>query len=222
MRTLGRKIIVHRGETFTFRAEIFKNDGVTPYMLFDTYVNPYMVLTVSSNSLSMQGKYQLNSWLDLSTYHKFKYSEPYYVEDSVVSANTLPQGHNAGEYLYYTQDENGVKTFYYYPSNAYQVYSFVITKQFLNAQTKYWIESQYMYELSLMCGQFTIEVLTNTYKSVYPDREWIPTDSRQLYEEIEKCRPDLLKGIRWSAPLTNYSTMDVIQRPEPLIIKNNC
>lgn len=222
MRTLGRKIIVRRGETFTFTAEIFKNDGVTPYMLFDTYTNPYMVLTVSSNSLSMQGKYQLNSWLDLSTYHKFKYSEPYYVEDSVVSANTLPRGHNAGEYLYYTQDENGIKTFYYYPSNAYQAYSFVITKQFLNAQTKYWIESQYMYELSLTCGQFTIEVLTNTYKSIYPDREWIPTDSRQLYEEIEKCRPDLLKGIRWSAPLTNYSTMDIIQRPEPLIIKNNC
>ena len=225
MRTLGRKIIVHRGETFTLTRKVLKDDGVTPYVLSDAIKNPYLIITISSNTFRVDGRYRLNSWLDLSTYPRFRSVTPEYLPSETISANTNPStlGYDADgrDCIFYTVDGSGNKYFYYW-DGEYKTYSFVFHKHFLNVHTKDWIESQYQYEFRIVGGQKTEAILLDMYKGIYPDRMWIPTDARTLYDEIAKCRPDLVKNIRWSAPLANFFTEDILQRPELLIIKPNC
>lgn len=224
MRTLGRKIIVHRGETFTLTRKVFKDDGVTPFVLAKSITNPYLIITVSSNTFRVDGKYRLNSWLDLSTYPSFRRSTPEYKSSEDITNNVAPASpdNDGAGCIYYTQDTAGTKYYYYWNGTEYKDYSFVFRKQFLNVHTRDWIESQYQYEFRLVGGQKTQPLLLDMYKGIYPDRMWIPSDARTLYEEIKKCRPDFVKNIRWSAPLANFFTEDILQRPELLIIKPNC
>lgn len=235
MRVLGKKIIVQRGETFTLSCKVYKDDGVTPYILSSTIENPYIVITISSNTFNVNGRYRLNSWLDLSEYPSFRSLTPAYLSDENLEQQQLPEDANKDgkDTVYYTQDSNGNKSYYYWrvtghddegnpTTGQFDSYSFEFHKYFLHTITKDWIESQYQYEFRLVGGQDTTEILTNMYQSVYPDRMWVPTDNRTLYDEIVKCRPDLVKDLRWSAPLTNYSTVDTLQRPQLLIIKPNC
>ena len=155
----------------------------------------------------------------------------------VIETNAAPpEPDNDGQgSIYYTQDASGNKEYYYWYvtqwsdekepkplAGEYRPYSFVFHKQFLNVHTRDWIESQYQYEFRLVGGQKTQPLLLDMYKGIYPDRMWVPSDARTLYEEIKKCRPDLVKNIRWSAPLANFFTEDILQRPELLIIKPNC
>ena len=100
-------------------------------------------------------------------------------------------------------------------------YSFVFTKQFLEYQTRDWVESQYQYTFKLIGGQKTNDVLKGIYDSIYPYSPFRPTDNLTLYNEIKKCRPDMVRNIRPSAPLANYTTEDILQRPEKLIIKQS-
>ena len=109
----------------------------------------------------------------------------------------------------------------YSSDNKYVAYSFVFTKQFLECQTRDWVESQYQYTFKLIGGQKTNDVLKGMYDSIYPYRPFKPTDNLTLYNEIKKCRPDMVRNIRPSAPLANYTTEDILQRPEKLIIKQS-
>lgn len=224
MRTLGRKIIVHRGETFILTRKVFKDDGVTPYVLSKSITNPYIIITVSSNTFRVDGKYRLNSWLDLSTYPSFRRQTPEYKSSEDITNNVAPDApdNDGAGCIYYTQDTAGTKYYYYWTGTEYKDYSFVFHKQFLNVHTRDWIESQYQYEFRLVGGQKTQPLLLDMYKSIYHNRMWVPSDARTLYEEVKKCRPDLVKNIRWSAPLANFFTEDILQRPELLIIKSNC
>ena len=71
MKTLGKTIIVNRGETFVLSRKVFKDDGITPYVLSTSIVNPYLIITVSSSTYRVNGGYKTNFWLDLSTYPSF-------------------------------------------------------------------------------------------------------------------------------------------------------
>lgn len=220
MRTLGKTIYVHRGETFVLARKVFKDDGVTPFVLSMYIKNPYIIITITSNTYDINGRYKYNAWLNLSTYPSFRSITPEYVENSVISSNQLPSGKNADgkDCVFYTQDEYGNKEFYYYTNGAYKPYRFVFHKHFLNVHTKDWTESQYRYSFRLVGGQDTHEYLLNAYKGVYPDRMHIPDDNKTLYDEIANCRPDLINNIRYSAPLVNFFTEDILQKPEKLVI----
>ena len=225
MKTLGKTIVVHRGETFRLVRKVFKDDGVTPYVLAKSIVNPYLIITVSSNTLKVNGKYKFNSWLNLATYPSFRRTTPDLIDQSNITSNTLPEGasQDGADCIYYTQDSSGNKTFYYWNSDTstFKEYAFVFHKQFLNVHTKDWIESQYQYEFRIVGGLLTNDYLLDTYKAVYPDRMWVPKDPRTQYEEIAKCRPELLIGVRWSTPLCNFFTEDILQKPQKLIVKPN-
>ena len=227
MKTLGKTIIVHRGETFRLARKVFKDDGVTPYILSNSITNPYLIITVSSNTLAVNGKYKLNSWLDLSTYPSFRRMTPELIDNTNITDNDLPSGYNTDgkDCVFYTQDSEGTKEFYYWSINGnsgtFKPYSFVFHKYFLNVHTKDWIESQYQYEFRIVGGQKTEEYLLALYKATYPYRTYVPNDARTLYEEIKKCNPNLVKGIRWSAPLCNFFTEDILQKPQKLTIKPN-
>lgn len=229
MRTIGKTIIVHRGETFKLKRAVYKEDGVTPYVLSMNVENPYLIITVSSNNYKVDGKYKLNSWLDLSSYPSFRRTNAEYLAISYITPispnyNDLPYGYNSDgkDCIFYTQDSYGNKEYWYYDGSVYKEYDFTFSKQFLNIHTSQWIESQYLYEFRIVGGKRTDEYLSSLYDSVYPDRTYKPSGNFELYKEIKKCNPELVKGIRPSAPLVNFSTQDILQKPEIIIVKSNC
>lgn len=217
MKVLGKSIIVRRGETFVLSRKVFKDDGKTPFVLPLSIQNPYLVISVTSTAYNVEGRYKCNYWLNLEKYPKFQSSTPILLTTEQFNSNTLPAGYTATSNIY-TYDRN----YYMYSSdNKYVAYSFVFTKQFLEYQTRDWVESQYQYTFKLIGGQKTNDVLKGMYDSIYPYRPFKPTDNLTLYNEIKKCRPDMVRNIRSSAPLANYTTEDILQRPEKLIIKQS-
>lgn len=217
MKVLGKSIIVRRGETFVLSRKVFKDDGKTPFVLPLSIQNPYLVISVTSTAYNVEGRYKCNYWLNLEKYPKFESSTPILLTAEQFDSNTLPAACTATSNIY-TYDKN----YYMYSSdNKYVAYSFVFTKQFLEYQTRDWVESQYQYTFKLIGGQKTNDVLKGMYDSIYPYRPFKPTDNLTLYNEIKKCRPDMVRNIRPSAPLANYTTEDILQRPEKLIIKQS-
>lgn len=217
MKVLGKSIIVRRGETFVLSRKVFKDDGKTPFVLPLSIQNPYLVISVTSTAYNVEGRYKCNYWLNLEKYPKFESSTPILLTAEQFNSNALPAGCTATSNIY-TYDKN----YYMYSSdNKYVAYSFVFTKQFLEYQTRDWVESQYQYTFKLIGGQKTNDILKGMYDSIYPYRPFKPTDNLTLYNEIKKCRPDMVRNIRPSAPLANYTTEDILQRPEKLIIKQS-
>lgn len=217
MKVLGKSIIVRRGETFVLSRKVFKDDGKTPFVLPLSIQNPYLVISVTSTAYNVEGRYKCNYWLNLEKYPKFESSTPILLTAEQFNSNALPAGCTATSNIY-TYDKN----YYMYSSdNKYVAYSFVFTKQFLEYQTRDWVESRYQYTFKLIGGQKTNDVLKGMYDSIYPYRPFKPTDNLTLYNEIKKCRPDMVRNIRPSAPLANYTTEDILQRPEKLIIKQS-
>ena len=217
MKVLGKNIIVRRGETFVLSRKVFKDDGRTPFVLPTSILNPYLVISVTSTAYNVEGRYKCNYWLNLEKYPKFESSTPILLTAEQFNSNALPAGCTATSNIY-TYDKN----YYMYSSdNKYVAYSFVFTKQFLEYQTRDWVESQYQYTFKLIGGQKTNDVLKGMYDSIYPYHPFRPTDNLTLYNEIKKCRPDMVRNIRPSAPLANYTTEDILQRPEKLIIKQS-
>lgn len=217
MKVLGKSIIVRRGETFVLSRKVFKDDGRTPFVLPLSIQNPYLVISVTSTAYNVEGRYKCNYWLNLEKYPKFQSSTPILLTTEQFNSNTLPAVCTATSNIY-TYNRN----YYMYSSdNKYVAYSFVFTKQFLEYQTRDWVESQYQYTFKLIGGQKTNDVLKGMYDSIYPYRPFKPTDNLTLYNEIKKCRPDMVRNIRPSAPLANYTTEDILQRPEKLIIKQS-
>ena len=217
MKVLGKNIIVRRGETFVLSRKVFKDDGKTPFVLPTSILNPYLVISVTSTAYNVEGRYKCNYWLNLEKYPKFESSTPILLTAEQFNSNALPAGCTATSNIY-TYDKN----YYMYSSdNKYVAYSFVFTKQFLEYQTRDWVESQYQYTFKLIGGQKTNDVLKGMYDSIYPYHPFRPTDNLTLYNEIKKCRPDMVRNIRPSAPLANYTTEDILQRPEKLIIKQS-
>lgn len=217
MKVLGKSIIVRRGETFVLSRKVFKDDGRTPFVLPLSIQNPYLVISVTSTAYNVEGRYKCNYWLNLEKYPKFQSSTPILLTTEQFNSNTLPAVCTATSNIY-TYNRN----YYMYSNdNKYVAYSFVFTKQFLEYQTRDWVESQYQYTFKLIGGQKTNDVLKGMYDSIYPYRPFKPTDNLTLYNEIKKCRPDMVRNIRPSAPLANYTTEDILQRPEKLIIKQS-
>lgn len=249
MKVLGKNIIVRRGETFVLSRKVFKDDGRTPFVLPTSILNPYLVISVTSTAYNVEGRYKCNYWLNLANYPKFMYSVPVdgalyiagnkvpvagyhcdketYVIDTCIFWRNETVGDKQVIVYYYAKakhDANGNILYTdnntYYQADFFQ-YSFVFTKQFLEYQTRDWVESQYQYTFKLIGGETTNNVLKGIYDSIYPYSPFRPTDNLTLYNEIKKCRPDMVRNIRPSAPLANYTTEDILQRPEKLIIKQS-
>lgn len=222
MKVVGKNIIVFRGETFNLTRKVYKDDLSTPYVLSKAIENPYLIITVTSSPYKFDGSYKCNWWIDLSTYPSFRTTTPYLVEESVISSNSLPSGMSADQCIFYTTDSDGNKSYYYYDSDtsAYKEYSFVFKKSFSHRETNEWIGSLYTYQFRIVGGNRTKTVLQGLFRAIYPNAK-VPEDNRTLYYRIKKCRPDLVKNIRYSAPLATFFVEDVLQRPEKLTVKTN-
>lgn len=231
MKTLGEKIIVRRGESFTLTREVLTNDG-KPFVLkklpTDTnqVLKQYLLITVTSTSYRSQGIYRLNKWLDLSKYPSFNntYVYPIPLTDEQYTQNEIPGSYGADDWVY-SYELNGITSYFYWDSTTrtYKPYRFIFSTEFLHQTTREWIESQYQYSFQIVVGRPVVPILTQLWLDTYPTRNplSVPTDARTLWEDINKCNPKALKGIRYNAPICNLSLVDVLQSPEPLIIKSN-
>lgn len=222
MKVVGKNIIVSRGETFNLTRKVYKDDLATPYVLSKTIQNPYLIITVFGSPYNIHKGYKCNWWIDLSTYPSFRTTTPYLVDEDVIESNELPDGMTADQCIFYTIDEDANKSFYYYDSDSstYKEYTFVFRKSFSHRETNEWVESLYKYEFRIVGGTRTKNVLQGLFKSVYPGTK-VPEDNYTLYHRIKKLRPDLVKNIRYSAPLATFFVEDVLQRPEKLTVKTN-
>lgn len=200
MKVLGKSIIVRRGETFVLSRKVFKDDGRTPFVLPTSILNPYLVISVTSTAYNVEGRYKCNYWLNLEKYPKFQSSTPIPLKVKEFTSNQLPAGCTDTSNIYVYDGK-----YYMHSNGEYVDYSFVFTKQFLEYQTRDWVESQYQYIFKLIGGQKTNDVLKGMYDSIYPYSPFRPTDNLTLYNEIKKCRPDMVRNIRPSAPLANYT-----------------
>lgn len=223
MRTLDKQIIVTRGEVFVMSREVVRQDG-SPYVLRSQLDNPYLLISVSSNTYKLKGKYLKNYWLDLSSYPKFEQSTIKDITQEQLSGNTLPDGFTAETCIYRYLSASGNKEYYRYvgtsPSGKYELYSFLFVKTFLNVDTREWIESNYQYEIRIISGETTRTFLTNMFNTLFPEEE-VPDILQEIYDRIYEIRPDLLAHISVSAPLANYATNDIIVSPSILTIKAN-
>lgn len=194
MKLLGEKINIVRGETFTLNCTVEYDDGA-PYVLRADIENPYIALTVASTTFRMAERYRKTWWLDLSSY-------PAFVSDVVIpkpSSNPT----SANEAVYYTTNSDGTITYEYWNGTAYVEYDFSFSKVFLNFDTREWIESIYKYEVAIVGGTRTIDLLTGLWQSIYGNVN-VPVYAQQLYDEIAKTHPEQLEGICPTQPLCNY------------------
>jgi len=215
MRTLGTTLIVNRGETFSLTRKAFNFDG-TPIILSNNLINPYLVITVSSTNYPQEGKYVKKIWYSLSEYSKFASTEPYLV----IQIDTPPDGDVAYQRVYYIVDDDGEKQYYYYDGTSMLEYYFEFTVQFLNDYTKDWVEQEYSYSVVLCDGTRMYDFLLGIYVNLYPT-EVPPTNNTQLYLEICKTNPDLVKNVNYTSPLSSFSMFKILLNPSRLLVYSN-
>lgn len=223
MRTIGNNIVVTRGEVFVLARDIVYRNGA-PYVLRSQLENPYLLITISSNTYRMKGKYFRRYWLDLSTYPAFDTAEVKDITEEQLTSNTLPDNYTATTCIYRFVTTAGESEYYRYvgtsPNGTYQSYSFSFVKTFLNTDTRDWIESNYLYEIQIVSGQKTVDYVTNTWNSLFSGQP-VPDTVEDMYCEIMKERPDLLKGVSLDNVLVNFTSNDIILSPSKITINAN-
>lgn len=223
MKTIGNNIAITRGEVFVLARELVYKNGA-PYVLRSQLQNPYIIITISSNTYKMQGKYFRRYWLDLSTYPKFETAEICDISEQNLSENTLPSGYTASRCIYRYIYPSGAVEYYRYvgtsPTGEYEPYSFSFIQTFSNIETKSWIESNYLYEINIVSGELTETYLTETFKSLF-SAEDVPENMEDIYKAIAKEYPDWVANVCVDAPICNFITNDVILQPSKLIIYAN-
>lgn len=213
MKTLGTTLQVYRGNIFKLERSVAYADG-KPFMIASNLTNPYLLITVSSNTYTLKGKWTKNYWLDLSAYPKFDDMTPLFIE-------SLEETPADDERLYYIL--NGTTREYYRydrTANEYKPYEFVFTKIFLNSDTKQWIESEYQYQITFVAGNLTANYLVDTFEFVFPD-EPIPPTKELMYKAIYKVRPDLVEDLDYNAVLFSYSENITLQKPSLIVVNAN-
>lgn len=214
MRTVGTTLQINRGDIFTINREIYYIDR-KPYMISSGWLNPFLLLIVSSNTYDLTGKWTKNYWLDANNYPKFDDMTPVYLP----SISSSPRANNV---LYYMLDEQGQRTYYWYDRAVmlYKPYSFTFSKTFLNSDTQEWEASEYQYQIRLVAGQLMFDYLFTTFQIVFPG-ETIPITNEQLYNRIYKVRPDLVAGLDYNYMLANFSENQVLLKPSIITVRAN-
>lgn len=223
MKTIGNNIVVTRGEVFVLARDVVYRNGA-PYVLRSQLENPYLLITISSNTYRMQGKYFRRYWLDLSTYPAFDKAEVKDITEEQLTSNTLPDGYTETTCIYRFVTTAGESEYYRYvgtsSNGTYQSYSFSFVKTFLNTDTRDWIESNYLYEIQIVSGQKTVDYITNTWNSLFSGQP-VPGTVEDMYNEIMKERPDLLEGVSLDNVLVNFTSNDIILSPSKITINAN-
>ena len=162
MRVFGNDITVQRGESFTIDFTL-RNKDDSPYVVNKDIVNPYILITVSSNNFNTANNYVLNQWCSLSGYFLFQSLNPVpLVDPSSAPSDVGDDGAtsiNGSEIEYYNKNiftvvEDGETHYKYYSvtTSNYEEYDFRIIVSFGTDITKEWSSQRYNCSISLVSG----------------------------------------------------------------------
>ena len=93
MRTYSDRIMVERGETWTYDVLLQNRDG-SPFIVSSQINNPYICTTVASSKYSQTGRYIANFWCPVKgNYKTFYSSQPVMLvsDDDVMPLPTVSQ-----------------------------------------------------------------------------------------------------------------------------------
>lgn len=180
MRTYSDRIMVERGETWTYDVLLQNRDG-SPFIVSSQINNPHICTTVASSKYSQTGRYIANFWCPVKgNYKTFYSSQPVMlVSEDDDGTMPLPTGSQAvvadvarlkqagkvtgyGDYAVYGWDQGGgVIEYRVYndTTGAYEEeeYSFRYSVLFTSPITALWTEQSYVFTVKLLSGQLNPE-----------------------------------------------------------------
>lgn len=210
MKILGHKIIIHQGEDFAVTFDIRDELGA-PYVPLRSDTNPFVQISIASAIYPQARRYKRSYWIDCS-------SKPKFVSDEIIiKPSSNPS--TAYENVYYDVDEDGNRSYMYWNGSEYVNYNFSFYYHFRSTDTRDWNERQYTYEVLYKCGQTTISFLTDLWKSLYVDGGDAPTSEIELYWQINKKNPCLLRSFNISEPICNITKFNVLQQPSRIFVQ---
>ena len=172
MKTYGNQITIHRGESFTIDKYIVNKDG-SPYIISNALKNPHLRISVSDSLYEQNGRYILNTYLDLSKLPRFVNTNVVditlfrdrpngaqlyptfdgmtglpsgYIGDSLV---TYEKGNEA---VFCNRLSDGKMLYKYFSNGSWRDYSFRLIKSFSNELTRNWNGQNYWYDIALVSG----------------------------------------------------------------------
>lgn len=176
MKSSSNEFTVTRGESFSIDKTLINKDG-SPYIISSMLVNPYFLITVSSNRYSAQGRYSIRIWCPV-TIPRFELTNAIKLEDLKSSAtsseplyDTFPEIASLGEdgvmfSAYYNGESVGFQpsdAVFVNSSNEYKYFDATsmtwkpyfcrIVYTFSNNETKKWVEQNYLYSIQLVAGE---------------------------------------------------------------------
>lgn len=179
MRTYSDRIMVERGETWTYDILLQNRDG-SPFVVSSQVENPYICTTVASSKYGQTGRYVANFWCPVKGNYKTFYNTqvvmlvgdddtemPLPTESAAVVTDVTRLKNEGkitgyGDYAVYGWDPgNGVIEYRVYndTTGAYEdeEYSFRYSVLFTSPITALWTEQSYVFTVKLLSGQLNPE-----------------------------------------------------------------
>lgn len=155
--------------------------------------------------------------------------------------------YNAFEAIWYINKSDGTKEYKRWDLNTgrWIDYSFRIIKTFTQEDTKEWIEQDYQYDITLVAGDTLTEYLydlkLHTFMELYEvldsaifldylDSDYdsalaelwedLATDNTGIYDWLKTINRNLVKDLDMTAPLINYSAVQIILPPTKLTVQS--
>lgn len=211
MKIIGNKIIITRGEQFSLQFDIRDREGAPYVPLVDPDDSEsYVEITVASALYPQAERYKRRYWINQDNTIKFQ------SKDIVIKPSQNPS--SAYQNVYYEVNEDGSREYFYWNGTSYVDYDFVIYNDFPSTDTQDWLEQRYLYEIKYIVGHNTHDYLVNLWQTCYPNQT-PPETNMELYWEILKKQPQLLRNFNLEAPICNFSRQDILQRPNLIIVQ---
>lgn len=225
METVGLKIYITRGESFTVDFSVKDKTG-RPYIVLNKIQNPYLKITVASDKYNSSNNYVKTWWLDLANGYdengehielpRFSSVEP----KEVNSINEVGNADIDGEhYLYRVIGDDK----YYYKDDSVKEYNFRILKSFLSGTTSEWIEKQYTYDIKLVGGQTVKDYVQGLVRA----HELIPSDT-PIESDLNSLlnlfvgHEELLEGVYLDGrPLQSIDINQDILKPTQIFVSSD-
>lgn len=218
MKLIGNDIIIYRGENFTIDRSVINRDG-SPFVVSSRLLNPYILVTVSTDKREQTNRYIKNWWLDASNYPpRFEHTQ---IQKISSFPSSLPSTMEVGDAVY-----TDGRSYKYWNDKVtpagWTDYQFRIVKQFSSDETNKWISQNYTYSVSLVSGTSLkdfLRKLCERYQVISDDNVVDMYNKLTAHDQVELNA--LLQDIDLTKPLYEYSSIVPIVPPSKLTVISN-
>lgn len=250
MKILGNEIYIQRGETWSLDFNM-TNDKGDPYMLFNQWNNPFLVITVTTATYKQEGDFRKTYWLDLSNTYveqidgsfvlmpikKFVSTEALYLEEFTVEDVLDKYGTAVGgkivedptsdfdvtNYLFYTDPLSDGNRVYKYVTLVDNEYVWVDYHFRIIKQfvTNDWLGQGYLFDIKVIAGESIKEHIAGI---LGVEATWLDGETQAKIDEIgdEVKRAEMQALFDTGEPLMpEYDFQSVILQPTRLYVSTN-